>query len=456
MMSAQILRYIGSLPRTVITTVAVGVAFAGASPAPALGENVEFENAAPLQIPAAEPCCAVTAALLYPSSIDVPGLDGIVTKVSVTLHGMTFNKLEDLAVLLTGPNGKSVVLMASYDRGRPDAPSDATWTFEDQSQSLRCSEAEGLLPSSAPAYRPINCGLLAPFPAPAPEGPYSDELHGLGNGDAGGGEWSLYVYGYSGGEGVIAGGWSLRIERHEAAILPEPPHNIVLPSISGVGLSGQILSCEQGSWVSTPPPSSFSYQWLRDGMSAVVDGRDASYVVQSVDQGQTLSCEVTASNVVGHSSVVSGGLMIAPAGPRGESNDLESVSGGADVSAARVRTMLDGWLRRSGNMARITAFLKNGAFYTSLHSLTAGTVTINWYGDHFSARRASVRSRQTLVAIGKRTFQGPSTATLKIKLTAEGERLLKHAKQVRLTAKGTFTAVGMAPITSTRRFLIKR
>jgi hypothetical protein len=404
-----------------------------------------------LQIPAAEPCCAITTASLYPSSINASGLDGITTKVSVTLHGLSFNNLEDLAVLLTGPNGKSVVLMASYDRGRPEAPSDATWTIGDQVESPECPEPEGTFSSGPGSNSPVNCGLLAPFPVPAPEGPYTDELDGLANGSAGGGVWSLYVYGYPGGEGVIAGGWSLRIERQPVAILPELPHNMVLPSISGMAMLAQTLTCERGSWVSTPPPSSFSYQWLWDGMS-IIDATNPNYVVRSVDQNHTLSCEVTASNAVGHQSAVSVGLLIPPGELRDESGNLGSM----DVSAARVRSMLNAWLTRSGNVARITRLLKNDTLNMSLHALTAGKAVIDWYEDHPSARGASVPLRRTLVAVGKLTFPVPSTATLKLKLTAEGRRLLKHAKQLRLTAKGTFAAVGIAPIASTYTFLIKR
>jgi hypothetical protein len=158
------------------------------------------------------------------------------TEVSVTLHGLSFNKLENLAVLLAGPDGKSIVLVASYDRvppgTRPYSLSDATWTFKDPTASLGCFEAEGAFPTSQGVKNAANC-LLAPFPAPAPAPPYSEMLRDVSDEAAGGGVWSLYVYGYSGGEGVIAGGWSVRIERHPIATLPVPPVNRVLPSISG-------------------------------------------------------------------------------------------------------------------------------------------------------------------------------------------------------------------------------
>jgi hypothetical protein len=61
-----------------------------------------------------------------------------------------------------------------------------------------------------------------------------------------------------------------------------------------------------------------------------------------------------------------------------------------------------------------------------------------------------------LVGAGQRTFSAAGTATVKIKLTATGKRLLKHAKQFKLTAKGTFTPPGKAPVTTTRTFVLRR
>ena len=46
----------------------------------------------------------------------------------MTLHGLSDENLDDLAVLLVGPSGGGVVLMASYDGGRANA---WTVTFEE-------------------------------------------------------------------------------------------------------------------------------------------------------------------------------------------------------------------------------------------------------------------------------------------------------------------------------------
>lgn len=44
---------------------------------------------------------------------------------------------------------------------------------------------------------------------------------------------------------------------------------------------------------------------------------------------------------------------------------------------------------------------------------------------------------------------------IRVKLTAAGKRLLKHAKSLKLTAKGTFTPAGKTPISITKVFVVK-
>jgi hypothetical protein len=44
---------------------------------------------------------------------------------------------------------------------------------------------------------------------------------------------------------------------------------------------------------------------------------------------------------------------------------------------------------------------------------------------------------------------------MKIKLTAAGRRQLRHAKHLRLRAKGTFTPAPDAPVTALRPFTLR-
>jgi hypothetical protein len=73
------------------------------------------------------------------------------------------------------------------------------------------------------------------------------------------------------------------------------PVNIKVPVISGSPAAGDTLSCGDGQW--TNDPTRYTVQWNRSG-SPIANATGASYTVQFIDQAQTLTCTVTASNTV--------------------------------------------------------------------------------------------------------------------------------------------------------------
>jgi hypothetical protein len=77
------------------------------------------------------------------------------------------------------------------------------------------------------------------------------------------------------------------------------PANIALPVISGKAKAGSTLKCSAGSW--TQDPSSFKYQWSRDG-TPIAGATRASYKVQTSDEQLKLTCAVVAVNLKGPSS----------------------------------------------------------------------------------------------------------------------------------------------------------
>jgi hypothetical protein len=82
---------------------------------------------------------------------------------------------------------------------------------------------------------------------------------------------------------------------------------------------------------------------------------------------------------------------------------------------------------------------------------------IDWYYLPPGATVAKkAKSQGVLVGAGHQTFSAAGTATIKIKLTAAGKSLLKHATKLKLTAKGTITPTGKMAITATRTFVLKR
>ena len=140
----------------------------------------------------------------YPSQIAVSGTSGTITDVNVSLFGYTHGFPDDVDVLLVGPGGQTVVLMADVCGGGPGV-SGVNLTFDDG--------AVGSLPASgctSGVYDPTNGGGFSGTP-PAPGGPYGATLS-VFNGLSANGTWSLYVFDDAALQaGSISSGWNLDI-----------------------------------------------------------------------------------------------------------------------------------------------------------------------------------------------------------------------------------------------------
>jgi subtilisin-like proprotein convertase family protein len=187
----------------------------------------EFCNTGSIAIPAPSPAPPPSGAPArpYPSNILVSGLSGTIAKVTVELNGITHTNPDDIDVLLVGPNGQKIILMA--DAGGDADVSNVNLTFDDA--------AAGGLPDNTTltsgTYKPTN--HAAPdsdtFPAPAPSGPYSPALTVFDTTNPNG-TWSLYVVDDAGGDvGSIANGWCLNFTLNNPSTvsisdssLPEP------------------------------------------------------------------------------------------------------------------------------------------------------------------------------------------------------------------------------------------
>lgn len=73
----------------------------------------------------------------------------------------------------------------------------------------------------------------------------------------------------------------------------------VAPVISGNQQVAQTLSTTDGTWNNSP--SSFTYQWKRDG-SSIGAATANTYLLVELDAGAAMTCEVTAHNASGDSS----------------------------------------------------------------------------------------------------------------------------------------------------------
>jgi hypothetical protein len=88
---------------------------------------------------------------------------------------------------------------------------------------------------------------------------------------------------------------------------PPAPANTALPAITGSPTAGTHLSCSQGSW--TNAPNGFTYEWFRDG-TPIIGTIAPTYTVLATDEGLTLTCAVTASNLGGAASATSAGVPV--------------------------------------------------------------------------------------------------------------------------------------------------
>lgn len=77
------------------------------------------------------------------------------------------------------------------------------------------------------------------------------------------------------------------------------PVNTSPAVITGNGAIGATLTALTGTWSNNP--SSFAYQWQRDGVN-IAGATAATYVAVEADATKTISCVVTATNVIGTSS----------------------------------------------------------------------------------------------------------------------------------------------------------
>lgn len=85
------------------------------------------------------------------------------------------------------------------------------------------------------------------------------------------------------------------------------PANTGLPIISGTTELGQTLTTTNGTWTNTP--TSYSYQWYRDGV-AIGGATSSTYVLVSADMDATITVVVTATNASGSGTATSAGTPV--------------------------------------------------------------------------------------------------------------------------------------------------
>ncbi|HEX7180496.1 MAG TPA: proprotein convertase P-domain-containing protein [Thermoanaerobaculia bacterium] len=195
----------------------------------ALGLHGPFANPGSIAVPGAGTSGIASP---YPSTINVSGITGTVSKVTATLNGMNHTFPGDIDILLAGPAGQRIVLMS--DVGGSVDLTNVTLTFDDAGPAIPATITSG-------TFRPTNSGSGDAFPAPAPPLPHGTSLSDF-NGTNPNGNWSLFAVDDAGADlGNISGGWSLSFQTSDPVCCSQPC-SLACPSPISVGNEANLCS----------------------------------------------------------------------------------------------------------------------------------------------------------------------------------------------------------------------
>ena len=87
-----------------------------------------------------------------------------------------------------------------------------------------------------------------------------------------------------------------------------PPVNVTPPVISGTGAVASTLSSTVGTW--TYVPTSYAYQWMRNGTPIALNGTSATYTLVAADSGTNCMLRLTATNAAGSTTISSNAIAV--------------------------------------------------------------------------------------------------------------------------------------------------
>jgi hypothetical protein len=206
----------------------------------------------------------------------------------------------------------------------------------------------------------------------------------------------------------------------DAALMPKAPINTVAPVASGTPAAGQTLLCTSGSWTGTPAPT-FTYAWLHDGVP-IVGATGRTYVVQAADQGNGLTCKVTATNKSGSVAAVSNTLIVPVPPPPPPPAPI------VELSSSKLVV--------SGGSARMPIVCA-GTTCTGTIELT-GKIVVKYR----KGKRTLSKKQTVVLAKGSYSLAAGKSATIVIRLTAKGRSALARAKGHKLSADASVTVTG--------------
>lgn len=126
-------------------------------------------------------------------------------------------------------------------------------------------------------------------------------------------------------------------------------------------------------------------------------------------------------------------------------------------ASTQLKTVLLTQLARSGNSVPIGPLLVRGEYVMPFTTPAAGALTIYWYyvppGVKLAKRHPA---KPVIVASAHTSFARAVTLQVKLRLTSQGKRLLKHVKRVKLLVRASFNESGQPAVTVGKRLLVRR
>jgi uncharacterized repeat protein (TIGR01451 family) len=277
-----------------------------------LARVVEFANTGTITIPDAG------SATPYPATLLIAGVTNTVGQVAVTLSNVNHTYPADLDVLLVGPRGQSVVLMASA--GDRFGLTNTTITFDDR--AAQPVPAADLIQGEA--YQPASYNPAVTFAEPAPAGPYGAVLAEFAGMNPNG-TWSLYVTDHQAGDaGNVFSGWSL------ALTLISPVNRLADLGLRGVAVPNPVRAGDSLTltyMVTNSGPDS------ANGV-AFTNVLPANLTVTSATASQG-TCEVLGTTVVGLLDTINAGELVSVT-IQATASDAGAISSAAWVTSSEV------------------------------------------------------------------------------------------------------------------------
>ena len=170
-------------------------------------------NTQPITIPSPNSTTGEGPASLYPSVEYVTSAITSITKVTVTLKQLTIQSVDDMVLMLIGPDGTAVLLCqfgSAMNMNLPIVGTPIDLTFDDAGALFVAGVAPTTGSYQCISFAPTDSGLLFPAPYPGPDTP--NTTLAAFNGKNPNGAWSLWAVDIDPLlTGLIAHGWELTI-----------------------------------------------------------------------------------------------------------------------------------------------------------------------------------------------------------------------------------------------------